>query len=104
MPSNIIPADRLFVCDQIDKGSGVQTLILFIDGLSTVYLAMNSWRECWYQADGYLASACHTIEYQWFGYDVLVRSDDGDIIGTDGHPDGSGRYDWDAEEWTWEAH
>ena len=99
----ITPADALFVDDIEDKGSGVQTLILFIDGLSTVYLPLNSWTEAWRQADGYIASACHTIEFQWFGYDCLVRSDDGDIIGTDGYPDGIGRYSWDDEAFTWEA-
>ena len=43
------------------------------------------------------------IELVYYGYDPVVRDDDGEAFGTDGYPDAVGHYDADTETVIWEA-
>lgn len=49
-----------------------------------------------------LANYTSNIEVAYYGYDPIVRFDDGSFCGTDGYPDYVGKWDDDLEQIVWE--
>lgn len=45
----------------------------------------------------------NSIKALWFGFDPLIRDQYGKVVGQDSYPNAEGHWDFDLEEFIWEA-
>lgn len=92
--------ETTYVSD-VNGTDGVQTLAIY--GPSVIaYITAESWDDLWRQANEAVPAWIENLEYAYAGYDMFIRYGDGSICGTN-DADHYGTYDWDMEDWTWEA-